>query len=74
MSTLFSSHLPEFEHSAHKRAQILLPMPLASAFDYAIPADMALSLGEFVEVPFGPRRVNGVIWGLEQEGDYEFSN
>ena len=73
MSTLFSSHLPEFEHSAHKRAQILLPMPLASAFDYAIPADMALSLGEFVEVPFGPRRVNGVVWGLEQEGDYEFS-
>lgn len=73
MSTLFSSHLPELEHPADKRAQILLPMPLASAFDYAIPADMELLLGDFVEVPFGPRRVNGVVWGLAQEGDYEFS-
>lgn len=43
---------------------MLLPLPLDSAFDYAIPAEIDTDLvpGSIVEVPFGPRSVIGVVW------------
>ncbi|MFD1626728.1 primosomal protein N' [Azospirillum griseum] len=40
-----------------------LPLPLREAYDYGVPAGMALNPGDFVEVPLGPRRVIGVVWG-----------
>jgi primosomal protein N' (replication factor Y) len=45
-------------------ASILLPLPLPEAFDYAEPDGMALSLGEQVVVPLGPRLLSGVVSGL----------
>jgi primosomal protein N' (replication factor Y) len=45
-------------------ASILLPLPLPEAFDYAEPEGMALSLGEQVVVPLGPRRLAGVVVAL----------
>ena len=36
-------------------AQVLLPLPLPEAFDYAEPEGMALNLGDIVAVPLGPR-------------------
>ena len=45
------------------RAKVLLPMPVGSGYDYRIPADMAVSPGDFVRVPLGPRRMTGVVWG-----------
>src|SRR3954466_790333 len=45
-------------------AQVLLPLPLPEAFDYAEPEGMALSLGDIVAVPLGPRRMGGVVTGL----------
>jgi primosomal protein N' (replication factor Y) len=44
---------------------VLLPLPLDEPFDYAPPAGVApgsLAPGSFVEVPFGPRQVVGVVW------------
>jgi primosomal protein N' (replication factor Y) len=45
-------------------AQVLLPLPLPEAFDYAEPEGMALDVGDLVAVPLGPRRVGGVVTGL----------
>ena len=45
------------------RAKVLLPMPAGSGYDYRIPADMAVSPGDFVRVPLGPRQMTGVVWG-----------
>ena len=45
-------------------AQVLLPLPLPEAFDYAEPEGMALAVGDIVAVPLGPRRIGGVVMGL----------
>ena len=45
-------------------AQVLLPLPLPEAFDYAEPEGMELVLGEVVAAPLGPRLVRGVVTGL----------
>jgi primosomal protein N' (replication factor Y) len=45
-------------------AQVLLPLPLPEAFDYAEPEGMELAVGDIVAVPLGPRKVGGVVTGL----------
>jgi primosomal protein N' (replication factor Y) len=45
-------------------AQVLLPLPLPEAFDYAEPEGMALAVGDLVGVPLGQRRVGGVVVAL----------
>ena len=42
---------------------VLIPLGLPGPYDYAVPSDMNLQAGDFVRVPLGPRRVNGVVWG-----------
>jgi primosomal protein N' (replication factor Y) len=51
-----------------ERVSVLLPLPLAGAYDYLAPRDLALGLGDFVVVPLGSREVIGVVWG-EAAGD-----
>src|SRR5690242_305398 len=46
-------------------AQVLLPLPLPEAFDYAEPEGMALGEGELVAVPLGPRTVCGAVTALK---------
>ncbi|WP_370655629.1 primosomal protein N' [Paracraurococcus lichenis] len=55
--------------SARTRVSILLPLPLAGAYDYAVPASMALRPGEFVSVPLNQREVIGVVWDAPAEPD-----
>ena len=45
-------------------AQVLLPLPLAEAFDYAAPDELGLSVGDHVAAPLGPRLVRGVVASL----------
>jgi primosomal protein N' (replication factor Y) len=45
-------------------AQVLLPLPLPEAFDYAEPEGMQLEEGELVAAPLGPRVVSGVVVSL----------
>jgi primosomal protein N' (replication factor Y) len=45
-------------------ASVLLPLPLPEAFDYAEPEGLALSPGDQVAVPLGPRLVRGVVTQL----------
>ncbi len=44
-----------------KVASVLLPLPLPEAFDYGVPDDWDLDVGDHVVVPLGPRRVRGLV-------------
>src|SRR5579863_6617606 len=44
-------------------ARVLLPLPLAGAYDYRVPREMAPAPGSFVTVPLSGREVVGVVWG-----------
>jgi len=46
-----------------RTAQVLLPLPLAEPFDYKVPPGMNVELGDYVLVPFGRRKLMGVVWG-----------
>jgi primosomal protein N' (replication factor Y) len=48
---------------ATRRVSVLLPLPLKEPYDYRIPDDLTLAPGDIVEVPLGPRRATGVVWG-----------
>ena len=41
---------------------VLVPVPLDTPFDYALDDDRPLRPGDYVEVPFGPRQLIGVVW------------
>ena len=49
------------EHST-RRVRVLLPLPLAGAFEYRAPPSLALIPGDFVRVPLGKRTHIGVVW------------
>ena len=53
---------------AGSRVAVLTTQPIDRYLDYNAP-DGGVRLGAFVEVPLGPRRVIGVVWG---EGDGSF--
>lgn len=42
--------------------QVLLPLPFDKAFDYAVPENQSVSLGQWVTVPFGQKKLKGVVW------------
>lgn len=46
-----------------ERVRVLLPLPLAEAYEYRVNDDLTLSLGNFVTVPLGRRLLVGVVWG-----------
>jgi len=48
---------------AGSRVAVLLPLPLAGAYDYRVADGQSLSDGDVVRVPLGPRRLVGVVWG-----------
>nr|WP_240048376.1 primosomal protein N' [Crenalkalicoccus roseus] len=51
------------------RVRVLLPLPLAGAYDYRLPPKGAPRPGEFVVVPLNQRETIGVVWDAEQEPD-----
>ena len=55
--------VPSENRSAGQRVAVLLPLPLAGAYDYQVPEGESLSPGMVVEVPLGKRAVVGVVWG-----------
>ncbi len=66
MQTLFQDKdLPDVSNGNCKR--ILVPYPVDKAYDYIVPDDLDVQVGDYVCVPFGGREVSGVVWG-EAEG------
>ena len=49
-------------NSGPRRVAVLLPYPLGP-YDYSVPSEMELSVGDYVVVPLGPREILGVVWG-----------
>jgi primosomal protein N' (replication factor Y) len=47
---------------------VLLPLPLAGAYDYRAEPGNPLCPGDFVVVPLGQREVIGVVWGAATGG------
>ena len=46
-----------------RTVRVLLPLPLADAYDYSVPEGMDVAAGQFVIVPLGKRETLGVVWG-----------
>ncbi len=55
-------------HLPGTRTAVLLPLPLAGAYDYRVPEDLTLADGDFVAVPLGRREATGVVWGKGRGG------
>ncbi len=51
------------ENTAAGTLRVLLPLPLADAYDYSVPEGQTFEPGAFVVVPLGKREVVGVVWG-----------
>jgi primosomal protein N' (replication factor Y) len=45
---------------------VLLPLPLAGAYDYKLPAGTDAARGALVAAPLGNREVLGVVWGAAE--------
>ncbi|MDE2029645.1 MAG: primosomal protein N' [Alphaproteobacteria bacterium] len=48
--------------------RVLLPAPLSEAYDYLPPDGLMPPPGAYVEVPFGGRKMIGVVWGKGKGG------
>lgn len=57
------SDSPDQTFPSGARCGVLLPVPLGHVYDYRVPDGMSLSMGDFVRVPLGPRKLVGVVWG-----------
>lgn len=55
--------------SDERRVKVLLPLPLAGAYDYLLPADMEARPGAFVRVPLANREMIGVLWDPPERED-----
>ncbi|WP_184265404.1 primosomal protein N' [Novispirillum itersonii] len=47
---------------------VLLPLPLAGAYDYRVPAGCTVCDGQAVRVPLGRRQETGIVWGAGRSG------
>lgn len=52
----------EQEDGRETRVAVLLPLPLDTAYDYAVPTDRRFEPGTLVRVPIGQREMVGVVW------------
>lgn len=60
--------------SNKKRLSVLLPVPLAGTFDYAVSENAVFpDIGSFVRVPFGTRVMTGVVWDKDGKSDLDDS-
>ncbi len=57
---------PTTETAAPHAVAVLLPLPLAGTYDYAVPAGLAVAPGDVVRVPLGRRESLGVVWGAAE--------
>jgi primosomal protein N' (replication factor Y) len=53
-------------NDANLVAEVLVPVAVDQAYSYRVPRNLALALGDVVEVPLGTRMTPGVVWQLRQ--------
>jgi primosomal protein N' (replication factor Y) len=49
--------------NTRRTVRVLLPLPLADAYDYSVPEGLDVAAGHFVIIPLGTRLTLGVVWG-----------
>jgi primosomal protein N' (replication factor Y) len=54
-----------------KTVDILLPLPINQLFAYAIGENTKISVGDYVIVPFGRKRLIGIVWRYSSKDDRE---
>jgi len=52
-----------------RNVQILFPVNVPEAFDYAVPAHLSVKVGDFVIAPIGKQMKIGVVWGVATPSD-----
>ena len=62
-STICGHVSPPPQGRAAATVRVLLPLPLADAYDYRVPEGMTAEIGRFVVVPLGRILRLGVVWG-----------
>ncbi len=45
-----------------RTVDVLLPLPIDQLFSYAIEENTEILLGDYVVVPFGKKRLIGIVW------------
>ncbi len=50
------------------KVSVLIPLSTPQAYDYKVPPHLSVAPGDFVHVPLGRRKVNGVVWA-DAKGD-----
>ncbi len=58
-----ASSRPGAVENVVRTVRVLLPLPLADAYDYSVPDSLEVAPGHFVIVPLGKRETFGVVWG-----------
>ncbi len=54
-------------HEPEVIVPVLVPVAVAGAYSYKVPADMQVRPGSIVRVPLGPREVIGAVWDGEPD-------
>ncbi|MGL9758107.1 MAG: replication restart helicase PriA [Wolbachia sp.] len=54
-----------------RTVDVLLPLPIDQLFSYATEKDTEISIGDYVVVPFGRKRLIGIIWKYSDKSDRE---
>ncbi|WP_250295231.1 replication restart helicase PriA [Wolbachia endosymbiont of Oedothorax gibbosus] len=52
-----------------KAVDVLLPLPIDQLFSYAIEENTEILLGDYVVVPFGKKRLIGIVWRYSDKSD-----
>ncbi|MDM8335452.1 replication restart helicase PriA [Wolbachia pipientis] len=48
---------------------VLLPLPIDQLFSYAVEENTEISIGDYVVVPFGKKRLIGIVWKCSNKSD-----
>lgn len=54
-----------------KTVDVLLPLPIDQSFSYAVEENTEISIGDYVVVPFGKKRLIGIVWKCSDKSDRE---
>ncbi|BET33041.1 MULTISPECIES: primosomal protein N' [Wolbachia] len=54
-----------------RTVDVLLPLPIDQLFSYAVEEDTEVSIGDYVVVPFGRKRLIGIVWKYSGKSDRE---
>ncbi|WCR58904.1 MAG: Primosomal protein N' [Wolbachia endosymbiont of Ctenocephalides felis wCfeF] len=54
-----------------KTVDVLLPLPIDLLFSYAVEENTEISIGDYVVMPFGKKRLIGIVWKCSDKSDRE---